>query len=302
MLDLNKARTFYWVVKMNGITAAEKVLGIKQSSITKQIQILEESEGKKLLSSSAKGVTLTPEGEYLFHFVEKIVLASHNYEQEQPKNEKKELTLATTYGTASEWLIRILPEWVETHPHIILSVVTFSNDFEIMRSNFDVGISPLQQSHSFLKTHSIGHFNFRLYASPSYIEEYGYIKNLSDLKNHKLITFSRNDVLPYNRIDALSGKPKNVILSVTSSTTAARLAEQGVGIAILGAESYSVSHLDLVDIYPKGPSHGLETYLFFNEQKYHLKHVQEFRDFLLGRVKTIEEVSRGKSFYLGASK
>ncbi|MCP4922751.1 MAG: LysR family transcriptional regulator, partial [bacterium] len=259
MLDLNKARTFYWVVKMDGITAAEKILGIKQSSITKQLQSLEESEGKKLLTSSAKGVILTPEGEYLFHFAERIVMSSHNYEDGQPKDEKSELTLATTYGTASEWLIRILPEWVETHPHITLNVITYSNDFEIMRSNFDVGLSPLQQNHSFLKKHMIGHFNFRLYASPDYIKKYGYLKNLNDLKNHKLITFSRNDVLPYNRIDAISGKPKNVIMSIMSSTAAARLAEHGMGIAILGAESYSATHLNLVDIYPDSPPHALKT-------------------------------------------
>ena len=63
MLNLNLLRTFITVIEKGTLSAAAQKLGLRQPTISLQIQNLEVSIGVKLLTRKGKSVELTPEGE-----------------------------------------------------------------------------------------------------------------------------------------------------------------------------------------------------------------------------------------------
>ena len=62
-------RIFYYVAKYKNFTRAASVLLSSQPSVTRSMQNLESELGCRLFIRSRRGVTLTPEGETLYHYV-----------------------------------------------------------------------------------------------------------------------------------------------------------------------------------------------------------------------------------------
>jgi len=65
MVELQQLRVFHAVVKANGISRAQKELGIRQPAISKALRKLEAALGVALLERTPKGVVLTSAGQRL---------------------------------------------------------------------------------------------------------------------------------------------------------------------------------------------------------------------------------------------
>lgn len=63
-------RVFYWTAKLGSLTKAADRLHITQPAVSHTLKQLEGSFGGPLFFRSARGVSLTAEGEALFHYVE----------------------------------------------------------------------------------------------------------------------------------------------------------------------------------------------------------------------------------------
>src|SRR5262245_29927468 len=70
--DWDLTKTFFFVAKLGSFTAASKVLGVLQSTLTRQVQALEKQIGFPLLvRRMTVGVTPTRKGEELLVILEK---------------------------------------------------------------------------------------------------------------------------------------------------------------------------------------------------------------------------------------
>lgn len=61
------------VIELGGFTKAAEKLGYSQSSVSQMIASLEKELGIKLLCRSHHEISLTPEGETLYPFIEKAI-------------------------------------------------------------------------------------------------------------------------------------------------------------------------------------------------------------------------------------
>ena len=122
-------RIFYYVAKYRSFTKAANVLGNNQPNVTRIMNRLEDSLGCKLFLRSGRGITLTPEGEHLFHHVEVAL--------EQIQAGESELTGSANlqYGSvfigASETALNLillekLQKFHETYPEIRLHITNHS--------------------------------------------------------------------------------------------------------------------------------------------------------------------------------
>jgi DNA-binding transcriptional LysR family regulator len=82
MLNLNLLRTFITVVEEGTLSAAAEKLGLRQPTISLQLQNLEESIGVKLLARRGKGVELTPEGELVLRKAIELITSCERMETE----------------------------------------------------------------------------------------------------------------------------------------------------------------------------------------------------------------------------
>ncbi|MBX9804246.1 MAG: hypothetical protein K2Y18_00655, partial [Alphaproteobacteria bacterium] len=124
------------------------------------------------------------------------------------------------------------------------------------------------------------------YASPEYLEKFGYPQTVDDLNNHRLITFGTNTIRPYSDIDWLLriGLPSGVVrkpyLSINSSKGASQLAEQGLGIVALSDEFPQIKKLNLLKILPEIQGPTIDLYYIYPHNLQHSKRVKVFGEYL----------------------
>lgn len=75
MLEDFRLKIFVTVAQKQSFTQAATSLGITQPAVSQNIASLESETGVKLVSRSASGIELTPQGKVFLHYAEKILAA-----------------------------------------------------------------------------------------------------------------------------------------------------------------------------------------------------------------------------------
>lgn len=92
-MELRHLNTFRVVAEVKGFTRAADVLGYAQSSVTAQIQALEEELGVQLFNRLGKRIVLTQAGERLLPYVVKVQHLLDNAKAEVAENQEPQGTL-----------------------------------------------------------------------------------------------------------------------------------------------------------------------------------------------------------------
>jgi len=173
-----------------------------------------------------------------------------------------------TVGITSDWLSRFVPSFLEKHPDVTLEIssLTSLDAFELYQ--YDVYIGEVFRKdpkyvYKFLKD-----FQYNFYASPEYIEKYGYPKNLEDLKNHRLIEFNIRRVSGAFKstdfFEAINTEERQKI-SIDSTIGEYKLAEKGVGIACLCEELSFLRESNLIQVLKDIQPVSVATYFVYHE-------------------------------------
>ncbi len=119
MPSLDGLKGFVAVGRRMSITLAAQDLCLTQSAVSRQIQVLEDALGLKLLVRGHRSIAFTPEGERLFRS------ADHAVQQLQdvvgalkPSRGQRVVTLTTTVGFAGLWLMPRLGGFIDARPDI----------------------------------------------------------------------------------------------------------------------------------------------------------------------------------------
>lgn len=124
-VNLEWYRVFYWTSKTGSLSRAAEQLHITQPAISHTIKQLEASLGGQLFFRTAKGVTLTAEGEVLFRYVEqafsfmqigeKALADMHNLQS-------GEINIGASDTLCKYYLLPYLETFHEQHPGIRIRV------------------------------------------------------------------------------------------------------------------------------------------------------------------------------------
>jgi LysR family glycine cleavage system transcriptional activator len=100
-------------------TKAAEELFITQSAVSRQIKALEDNLGLKLFERRPRSLTLTEDGQALYRIatdvLDRLQAAS---DQLRSVNRTRQLSITTTTGLASLWLIPRLRHFTALHPDI----------------------------------------------------------------------------------------------------------------------------------------------------------------------------------------
>ncbi|KAF7599842.1 MAG: LysR family transcriptional regulator [Candidatus Dactylopiibacterium carminicum] len=147
-----KLQVFYAVAKHGSFTRAAETLYMTQPAVTFQIKQLEEQFNIRLLDRGHGRVTLTPAGEIVFAYAERILGLSDEMETRIAEL-TDELTGVITIGTsqtiAGYWLPQLLHKFMALHPRVIPRVfVANSENIEnrVASHELDVGLVEKQSS------------------------------------------------------------------------------------------------------------------------------------------------------------
>ena len=196
-MELNHLRYFFEVAKAGSFTGASKVLRVSQPSISKIVQLLEESEGAKLFNRNKNGVELTSIGKMYFFRCQNIF-----NEIEQIKAESQalnaefvgELSFAASDNLCNYILPHIILNFAERFPRILIKLFSGTSDqikSEVLdgRAEFGLFYTPIKDKRIFEQT-TLGQVEFALVYSPKIF-----------LKGNKLQAIQQHGCIGSRQID-----------------------------------------------------------------------------------------------------
>ena len=260
MLDMNDFRYFMTIVDKGGFTAAGRALGMPTSTLSYRMKQLEEQLGLKLLVRSSRRVCMTEEGTAFYrHAVATVELADKAEFAMRDRQTEPCGTVRYTVGSATAQFAMptMINSFMLKYPKVNLIQHTADHFVDIINERYDVAIrghiDPLPDSS--LIQRPLVRIPWRLFASPSYLDQNGEPKNPQELMSHTTL-YVRRENMPHRwslshqvtgQAEELAISPRLSCINISSIKGATKA---GLGISALPAyickEELNTGELQLV--------------------------------------------------------
>lgn len=235
--DWNQVRAFLATVDEGSLSAAARVLGLTQPTLSRQVAALEDDLGITLFERGPRTMVLTEAGRQLLDHVramgeaaDRISLTALGQSQEVSGHVK----ISTTSAMATWHLPKIMEVMRTAAPAVSVEIIASNDISDISRREADIAIRHARPEQSELIAKLVGETKAHLFASKKLLDRNGRPSSLEDLKNFEVIGFNwkvslRNALLQYG-IDAPVRDP---MIITEAGTALLQFVRQGLGISIL---------------------------------------------------------------------
>jgi DNA-binding transcriptional LysR family regulator len=170
-MDFDQLTTFVYVAKLKSFSRAGQKVFRSQSAVSAQIRQLEQAYKARLLDRSAKSVELTPAGEVLFEYAEKLLRMRDESVQvvaDRGNVVQGPIVFGANEATCLYLLPNIFAEFQRRYPLVHISIYrNFSHKIlqRVEEGSIDVGIVTLPVKSPTLKMHVINRDRLRFMVS-----------------------------------------------------------------------------------------------------------------------------------------
>src|SRR5690349_4510040 len=124
-IDLDSLEIFRAVVQEGGVIRAASKLNRVQSNVTTRIKQLEQRLGRTLFRKQGRGLVLSPEGELLLSYAQRLFRLADEAESELRTGRAiGVLRIGSLESTAGSRLAPILSRYHRRHPGVVIELVT----------------------------------------------------------------------------------------------------------------------------------------------------------------------------------
>lgn len=285
------------IVETGSFTKASSQLGLSQPAVSQHIRQLEEYWQVKIFEHAHNRFTLTPEGELIVRYAQRIAALSNNLKQAL-KNEKEQihsLTIGITHTAESSAIIEALAAYTNNLDRLNLKILTNTTDnlytmlrsFELDFAFVEGKIADPSFRYLMLDTDCLV-----LAVPPSHRLAKQTMISISQLKEERLIlrlpnSNTRNLFSASLETQGLSIDDFNVAMEIDSIASIKDLIRRGFGVSILARSACmdEIKKEKLVALSVENLSMMREINIVYLKDYEHL-------DFLNGIVKQYNEMQR----------
>lgn len=186
-------KAFVAVADEGGFAKAARKAGAATSSVTRQVDALEEHLGTSLLNRSTRSVTLTPAGEA--YYVQAARILSDLEEANRSVSElsgppRGLLRVSLPVAFARLHVAPIVSEFLKSCPGIELELLMTDSVVNLVEDRIDVAIRIGSLESSSLVARKLAPQRRVVCASPEYLKTHGEPRVPADLTKHNCLTFS----------------------------------------------------------------------------------------------------------------
>lgn len=235
--DWNQAKAFLATAEEGSLSAAARALKLSQSTLSRQVEALEQELGLVLFERVGKGLTLTPSGLELLSHVRPMGAAANQVSLSAAG--QSEAIAGTISISASEiYAAMVLPPILsrlrKLEPRINIRIIASNRASDLQRREADIAIRNFPPTQPDLIAKKINDVFLRLYATPAYLEHIGNPKLPYDLRNADFISIdSSGGFLKGLNALGLNLTERNFTSSTENILVMWALVKEGLGIGIL---------------------------------------------------------------------
>ena len=192
MQGLQQFLAFAQTARRGSFAAAARDLGSSPSTLAKSVARLETTLGVKLFHRTTRQVTLTADGERLFHRCERVLADFEDLQADAAGTRNApsgnlRVDLPIYYGR--RFVMPLLAALQREHPALTLEVRLQDSFSDLVRDGIDLAVRMGELRDSSLVAKRIDSQQLVMVASPSYLQAHGTPRRLEDLAAHRAVAF-----------------------------------------------------------------------------------------------------------------
>ncbi|MDV3440729.1 LysR family transcriptional regulator [Pseudomonas otitidis] len=289
MDTLDLLRTFMRVTELSSFTQASASLGLPRSSVSEQVQALEQRLGVRLLQRTTRQVRATQDGLALYERSQSLLAQVDDLEgmfREGHGALAGRLRVDLPNRIARQWVMPRLAEFLHGHPALELELSCTDRRVDLVREGFDCVLRVGELMDPSLIARTLGQLPLVNCASPAYLARHGTPQTAEDLARHHLVHYqpvlgARPVGFEYQQDGRLVRLPMGGCLTV-NSTDAYEGACLG-GLGIIQAPRLGLAELlasgELVEVLPQLSAPPLPLNLLY-AHRLQPRRVRAFMDWL----------------------
>ncbi len=298
MSSLNRLLYFNSVVETGSISKTSQIFDVQPSSISRQLAVLEQELGVRLLNKTTRNTGLTEAGHKYYEYSQRIVSEFDeakrvvNDLQEAPKGK---LNISMTVGFGESVVLPLISKFISLYPNIDIELELSERVVDLVEENIDVAIRSGRLPDSTMVARQLTLNNFLLCASPQYLVNHSTPHSPEDLINHQCIRYNYSRWKDWFLMAEVKTKLNlNNAISVNSVNGQKQLVLNDAGLALipLWAIKNELEDGSLVQVMPEytfSPYEELSaTYAIYLKRDMISPKTRVFLDFLVENIVNIE--------------
>jgi len=237
MDNIQMMTAFVRAIEIGSFSAVARELNVSQSTISKQVALLENALGVQLFARTTRRLNPTPEAQRLYEHVRQLLdalemIRSESRTQEANPNGTLRIAMPTAFGRAK--IIPLVPDFLAKYPQVTLDLVLTDRPTDLVEEALELAIRVGDLPSSSMIARSIGVLDLILVGAPDYFARSGTPGVPADLAGHNVLVCTATN--PASRWEFESESGRQVVEvrgSVRSNDldTVLALARTGAGIA-----------------------------------------------------------------------
>lgn len=285
-MNWEDTKLFLAVARQGQISSAAASLGINHATLSRRISALEASLGTKLLVRRTYGCELTEEGAAFFHKIERAeshLIASETTFENKDTKASGIVRIGAPDGFGQGFLAPKLTPLLDEYPDLKIQLVPVPRNFSLSQREADIAIMVGRPEKGRLIVKKLTNYGLSLYASKTYIKEFGRPNALPELSKHRLVGYVE-DLIYSPSLNYSNEIMRNWRSAIEVSTATGQVAvvKAGAGIGILH-DYLALADDDLVQLFPTSLTR--DYWLAFHESQRDFERIKIVSNFLTQIVK-----------------
>ncbi|SOZ64644.1 putative transcriptional regulator, LysR family [Cupriavidus taiwanensis] len=235
-MNLRFLETFVWVARLRSFRLTAEKLFSTQASISSRIAVLEEDLGVKLFLRDSRGVTLTPEGQRVLEYAEKMVNTMHHMRQSLDRSRAiaGRVRIGAMDSVIHTWLSTVVKRAMQAYPALEIELTAdaaLNLCDQLQKGYLDVIFQTDLLRLETVRNVELARYPIRWIVATGSARDRPYA-SLDELAAERVITFVKNsrphqDILSLFHLNGVASPRINCVNSVAAMT---RLIGDGFGI------------------------------------------------------------------------
>lgn len=276
-------RSFLMVSQQGSLSAAAKVLGVSQPTLSRNIQALEHETRLQLFQRSTQGLLLTEAGHKLVDAAEQMAAASdlfHRQASGLSTELEGDIRISASEVIGVYALPPALAAFREQHPKVQIELDISNQTTSLSKRDADIALRMYRPSQPDLVARHLADIALGFFASTAYIKKHGHPRRVEDMQQHSMIGFDKSmEFIDQAARQGFNCSAQDFDMRSDNILAQFSLARAGAGIAVMHvdqAEQWGDMHRVLEDM----PIPNMELWIVCHQDTQYNSRIRALTHFL----------------------